>query len=332
MGEFGFRPYAPHLSRLTATRALVVATAMIWTLLALPVPTSLRGSAALLVAALVALGVALAEATDWRVWRRPSMLDERENQVRDRSFRTAFRGIGAGVLLLVVTVVADSLLLPHKAGSSAPPLLYFTRGPRYLVAFVLLLTLLPTMTYAWLQEDPPDDHNGRRPDHLRSSARRIAGPLLAGLAVLGIWIGAIFALPPRTLAVDQSPSASITVGGARCASLDVSRELGDGLGAAVNLDADVCWNGREAWDAQEGTSLLKYFTAQDPDRTTCSLTIDASDFEEVTGQSCTEEGSPDGTIRLVATARVSSGLGSWLDRSLRATVTVSAKGKVLRLG
>jgi hypothetical protein len=108
--------------------------------------------------------------------------------------------------------------------------------------------------------------------------------------------------------------------------------LGDGLGAAVNLDADVCWNGRKAWDAQEGTSASKYFTAREADRTTCSLSMDASDFEEVTGQSCTEEGSADGTVRLVATARVSSGLGSWLDRTLQATVVINAKGRVLRLG
>ncbi|MGA9921153.1 MAG: hypothetical protein WBR23_07875 [Candidatus Dormiibacterota bacterium] len=332
MSESGFRPHAPLLSRRTTTRLLVVATVLIWTLLALPVPTSLRGSAPLLVAALVGLGVALAQATHCRVWRRPSRLDERENQVRDRSFRIAFRGIGAGVLLLVVTVVVDSLLLPHKAGSSAPPLLFFTRGPRYLGAFVLLLTLLPTVTYAWLDDDPPDEHNGRGQDRRRASTWRITAPLASSLVVLGIWIGAVVALPPRTLAVDQSPSTSITVGGAHCASLDVSRELGDGLGAAVNLDADVCWNGRQAWDAQEGTSPLEYFAARDPDQSTCSLTLDSSDFEEVTGQSCTEQGSLDGTVRLVATATVSSGLGRWLARTLTATVVVNAKGRVLRLG
>ncbi|MGH7706042.1 MAG: hypothetical protein ACRENY_09265 [Candidatus Dormibacteria bacterium] len=315
-------PGAPPMGTITR-RAAVVLLGLAWMLLASPLPTSLAGAGVLLVALQVGIGVSLNQSTRWQVWRRPSRLDEREAQQRDRAYRQAFRGIGVGVFLLLVSVSGQSFLRPDFW----QPILAFDRGPRDLAALVLLLLLLPGACLAWSAAPRLPDQDSSTSES-RSRRWLLSGlPVLGAVVTIGLWSAAVALLPASTLTVTQRPSHSVGWGGAKCEGLEVSRELGSGLGAALNLATNVCFNGRRAWNGNQSFSRTSYLSARRPTVANCSLRIDATDFEYVSRVSCTERGTPDGTLQLVTRARVSAAPGGWLSRTLTLRVLVTAHGK-----
>ncbi|MGH7643844.1 MAG: hypothetical protein ACRENX_12690 [Candidatus Dormibacteria bacterium] len=301
---------------------------LLWALLASPVPTSLRGGGVLVVAFLLGLAVALNQTTSWKTWRRPSQLDERESQLRDRAFRLAFRSVGAGLFLLIVTASVSSILRSLDSGSDP---LAFPNGPRYLLAFLLLLALLPSVVHAWLEQDQLDGPSGRhdRGRGVRTVVARVVAPVLTALIVAGVWIAAVAILPPRFSQVVQNPSPSFGYGGAHCETLAVSRELGAGLGSAITVDVDVCWDGREAWDGSQRKPPTDDGASMTAPAKTCSLRLDATDFQDISKESCTEQDAADGTFHLVARAEVSPELGIGAERTLQASLTVNWSGRVL---
>jgi hypothetical protein len=301
-------------------------TVLLWALLASPEPTSLRGTGALLVAVIVGLGVALNQATGWRAWRRPSRLDERESRARDQAYRFAFRGMGVGIFVVIVTSLIATYLPPRP---DWPTPLAFSSGPRYLVAVLLLLAVLAPVCLAWSETAGQSDAPPTRRGPLIPLVRAGSAPLAAVVLVLLAWSAAVALVPAQTVMAEKLPSPSVSVGGGSCATVEVSEELGGGLGSAVTVDANVCWNGHRAWDGNRGLPPPTEDLAADRPRAfNCSLGIDAGDFEEVSAESCTEQADASGTFRFVARARVGSGIGDWLDRTLGVTVAVTAKGKV----
>ncbi|MGH7667701.1 MAG: hypothetical protein ACREN1_10430 [Candidatus Dormibacteria bacterium] len=307
-------------------RAAVVLLGLAWLLLASPLPTSLAGTGVALVALQVGIGVSLNQSTRWQVWRRPSRLDEREAQQRDRAYRHAFRGIGVGVFLLIVSGAVEVFFRPGYS----QPLLAFDSGPRILAALVLLLALLPCACLAWSAAPRLRDQDSSTSNHRPPRSLLLALPVLAVVVTVGLWSALVTLLPARTLTVISRPSHSVGWGGAKCEGLELSRELGSGLGAALNLDTNVCFNGRRAWNGNQSFSRTSYLSARRPLAANCSPRIDATDFENVTGESCSERGTPDGTLRLVTRARVSATPGGWLRRTLTLTVLVTGHGKVLQ--
>jgi len=313
---------------------VVVAMGLIWALLAAPEPSSLRGMGVLLAAVLVGLGVALGEVTRWRAWRRSALLDERDAAIRDRAYRLAFRGMGIGIfLLLLSSLVAAGLAEPVTAGSIGSEPLSFLVGPRYLVALLLLIALLPTALLAWTSADATVRRRGGDPGQRSALARPLLTPALAGLLFFGLWTAAVALLPPRTARAEQRPSLAVTWTGADCATLAASRELGAGLGAALTIDATICWNGHRAWDGLQGLQPPGRPTVlRTPPTSSCSIAVDATDFENISQETCTESRDARGTIRLEARAKVTSGITPWLDRSLVESVVVTGQGQVLQLG
>lgn len=308
----------------TRRRALVLLMVLLWCLLASPWPASLQGSGALLVAVLVAAGVALGRVSQWRAWRRPSRLDERETLARDYAYWVAFRGVGIGLFVLIVTAFVAAVL--HHQNGAQP--IDFATGPRDLVAAILLLALLPTVTLTWTDADPATE--GGRSWLTRGISLLL--PALAGLIVLACWAAAVWLIPPGTVQARIAPSPTLTVSGAQCDALEITRQLGDGLGAALTIDTNVCWNGRRAWDGTEGYGPpgVLYLAGTPPLRaSTCSLGIDSTDFENISQETCTEQRTSSGTLLIRARARVGSGIGDWLDRTLMARLVVTAKGRVL---
>ena len=308
-------------------RLLVVAMVLVWCLLASPVPTSLRGSGAVLVAFLVATGVVLGQNSQWRVWRRTSQLDERERQARDNAYRLAFRAMGIGIFVLVVTAsIADAL---H--GQTRGPLA-FADGPRYLIAALLLFGLLPTVILTWPEARSPAESPSSTPSGRLSGISAAMRPALAGLLVLGVWGAALWLVPAGTVRAIVVPSPNLSMSGGTCGAVQISRQLGGGLGAALNISTNICWNGRHAWDGDRSLGPAgKYpFPPVEGNPPTCSLGIDSSDFEPISSESCTEEHYPSGELRIVAQARVSSGIDGWLSRTIRASIAITAKGKVLK--
>ena len=298
----------------TVRRRLVLATVLVWAVLASPFPQSLYGAGIVLTILLAALDVILGGATGWLAFARPSRIDEREGMLRDRAYRIAFRLMGAGIIVLIICGTVATVTAISQGSLPAPRAI----DPRRLVALLELLVGMPTIVIAWLSPESLDEPStGEWPGTLLRW-----GPALIVPAIAAAWLAAVVALPDRLTTARLVPSPNLTVSGSTCGQFTGSRDIARGFGGALRLDTEVCWDGQKAWVFEEFRPI------GDSGRVACALAAD-SDFAVVHGPVCTGWIDSAGTLHYLVQARlgpVPGGLGA---RDLRIQLTVARDGRVL---
>jgi hypothetical protein len=281
-----------------------------------PYPGSTGGGLLLLVVFLVVLNIALGGATQ-RVAAAPdSSLDERQEAVRNRAHRIAYVVFAAAVGGCLVVADVASQQTRSWLGSSIA-------GGGF-VAFLELLFVLPAMVLAFLEPE-------FRPSDVREAmdAPRQSGGTRSALMLLTLTVGLPFlmsvlvaVLPPRTATTIQAPSSPVAQqSGApsattTCREFFARRDVGYGISAALQLHAQVCWDGRRAIEDYgmnqsdchpDGTDLVTVATTQ------CTRTTDAK-----------------GTLAFTYRTDVASGLTPFLTRQVTLQLVVDRNGNVLQ--
>jgi hypothetical protein len=281
-----------------------------------PYPGSTGGGLLLLVVFLVVLNIALGGATQ-RVAAAPdSSLDERQEAVRNRAHRIAYVVFAAAVGGCLVVADVASQQTRSWLGSSIA-------GGGF-VAFLELLFVLPAMVLAFLEpEFRPSDVREAMDAPRQSGGTRIALMLLTLTVGLPFLMSVLVAvLPPRTATTIQAPSSPVAQqSGApsattTCREFFARRDVGYGISAALQLHAQVCWDGRRAIEDYgmnqsdchpDGTDLVTVATTQ------CTRTTDAK-----------------GTLAFTYRTDVASGLTPFLTRQVTLQLVVDRNGNVLQ--
>jgi hypothetical protein len=266
----------------------------IWLLLASPYPPSLRSTGTLLILVLLVLDVLLGAASDWMAFARPSTLDQRQVAIQNRAFRLAFLLIAVGIAVAIALSIAGGL------------------STRRIVALLELVFIAPTAVIAW-QLPAEQDIVWHRKGTLRSWAPTLAIPVLAV-----IWLTAVGVLPPRTVTVQNTPNGHYAWG-STCSYFAARKDVGYGLGGAVRMGAEVCWNGETAWPV--GTA---------PFRTDCGPTEGDADFATV-AVTCTVQGGNGGML-MIARGKISPLPGSLAARDIELRLIVGPSGNVVSFG
>lgn len=309
------------------TRICVVLLAVCWLLVASQFPYSLQGTGILVVLTLVALDVVLGVTTGWLALAATSRLDERQAALRDRAYRIGFRLLGAGVLLIFLLYIAGSILqailLGPQSRSTSDGL-----SLRAVLAILELLVIAPTAVIAWLLPPDSESADGRQ-------ARWF--PLIALPVVALAWLVAVLAAPLQTTMQATVPDTEFMMGDATCGHFGAVKRVAAGFGGAERVEAEVCWNGQQAFAYGDPTlprpasRPADEFARPFPGLTSCSPLPTDTDFGTVV-EHCTGQIDPDGTLHLVLRGRVSPlpfGVGS---RELQIQLVVDANGKLLAEG
>jgi hypothetical protein len=295
-------------------RRLVLVTALVWALLASPIPQSLYGAGILLTIVLAALDVVLGAATGWLAFARPSRIDEREGMLRDRAYRIAFRLMGGGIILLIICGTLAMVISLYQSAVQVPQAI----DPRRLVALLELLVGMPTIVIAWLSPDGLDEP---APRSWPATALRWS-PALIVPAIAAIWLTGVVALPDRLTTARVVPNPNLQVTGATCGQFSGSRDVARGFGGALRLDADVCWDGQKAWIFEEFRPMWA------SGRFDCRQAGE-SDFAFIHGPVCTSWIDSAGALHYLVQARLAPVPGAFAGRDLRIQLTVARDGRVL---
>jgi hypothetical protein len=317
----------PRSRRLSATRAFVFLVALCWLITAALLPYSLKGAGIVLLLAIVALDVALGVKTGWLAFASTSRLDERQEALRNRAYRIGFRLVGAGILVMFVLYIFGSILqailLGPQSRSSSDGL-----SPRTILAILELLVIAPTAVIAWLLPSDSDSAADR-------TARWL--PLIAVPCLALAWLVAVLATPLQTAVVATVPDKSFSMGDARCGHFGAVERVAAGFGGAGRLEAEVCWNGQQAF-AYGDPSLPRpagrpadEFAMPFPGLTSCATLPTDTDFGAVV-EHCTGQIDANGTFHLVLRGRISPLPGGVGSRNLEIQLVVNRDGKVLTEG
>jgi len=305
-------------------RVCVFLLALCWLVAAAQLPYSLQGTGILIVLALVALDVVLGVMTGWLAFQPTSQLDERQAALRDRAYRIGFRLVGAGVLLLFALYVFGSILSAIVLGpQSGSPSDGF--NPRTVVAILELLAIAPTVVIAWLLRSDSEPANG-------PATRWI--PLMAVPIVALAWIVAVLVAPVETTVLTTVPDNSFTMSAAKCGHFGVVKRVASGFGGAIRLEAEVCWNGQQAFtygdpSLPRPSSLpAEEFAMAFPGLTSCAPLPTDSDFGNVV-EHCTGQIDADGTLHVGLRGRVSPLPGDFGARDVQLRLIVTRDGKVV---
>jgi len=182
---------------------------------------------------------------------------------------------------------------------------------RRLVALLEVVLIAPTGLIAWSAAEP--DLVTRTKGTPRGWSPALSIPLVAV-----VWFIAVAAMPARTVTV-QDVSDGLLVWGSTW-SLAAKKEIGYGLGGAVRMQAEVCWNGERA-----------SFFGGAPSRTDCGPIEGDADFV-VVSETCILTGDRDGAILMIARGRVSPLPGGLGTRDVEIQIEVGASGGVIALG
>jgi hypothetical protein len=317
-------------------RGLVILGILIWVVLASTYPRQLQGSGILLTLILVGIDVALGVVSGWLAFRPTNGLDERQAALRDHAYRLAFRLVGVGVLLMVALVYAG-FLAPNPETSSQPSL-PDDLAARQLVAFLELLVIVPTAVIAWL--DPIEDEELAE----RWRGWRTWTPALLIPAIAAGWLLAVAELPAQFVTLTQVPDSGFSLSGANCGRYLAKKDVGSVFGGSIRLQAEVCWDGRNAFvfgDPSLHTPMGVVPTPVPADQMVAPLTMPSlpnltscatrnadTDFVAVT-ESCTEQIDANGTVRLTVQGRVSPLPGGFGARNEQLRLIVTRDGKVV---
>lgn len=285
---------------------------VVWLLLASPYPPSLRGTGMLLILVVLVLTVVLGVGSGWLAFARKSTLDQRQVAVRNRAYRLAFLLVGAGILVVIAPSIAGGFAAPAGVNQSLS-LLPAGLSTRRIVALLELVFIAPTAVIAWSVAAEPDLVT-RPKGTLRGWVPALSIPVLAG-----VWFIAVAAMPVRTTTV-QDVSDGPLVWGSTCGHFAAKKEIGYGLGGAVRMQAEVCWNGERA-SPFGGV----------PGRTECVPIEGDADFA-VVSETCIVTGDRDGAMLMIARGRVSPLPGALGARDVDIQIEVGASGGVIALG
>ncbi|HXN58316.1 MAG TPA: hypothetical protein VN912_07005 [Candidatus Angelobacter sp.] len=284
----------------------------------------MQGTGILIVLALVALDVVLGVMTGWLAFQPTSQLDERQAALRDRAYRIGFRLVGAGVLLLFALYVIGSILSAIVLGpQSQSPSDGF--NPRTVVAILELLAIAPTVVIAWLLRSDSEAVNG-------PATRWI--PLMAVPIVALAWIVAVLVAPVETTVLATVPDTSFAMGAAKCGHFGAVKRVASGFGGAIRLEAEVCWNGKQAFtygdpSLPRPSSLpAEEFAMAFPGLTSCAPLPTDTDFGNVV-EHCTGQIDADGTLHVGLRGRVSPLPGDFGARDVQLRLIVTRDGKVV---
>lgn len=311
-------------TRPSINRALVAILVVFWLVVAAQFPYSLHGAGILVLLALVGLDALLGVTTGWLAFQPTSRLDERQRALRDRAYRMAFRLVGAGVVLMLGLYIAGVIL--YSIMNAGPPAATSDGfSARTILAIVELLIITPTGVVAWLL--PSDSESGdRRP------ARWL--PLLVVPAVALVWVTGVLSAPMQSTMVARTPDTGFMMGGATCGHFGAVRRLAAGFGGAVRLEAEVCWNGQQAFafgDPALPRPLSvppEEFSMPLPGLTSCATLPLDTDFGRVVEQ-CTGQIDADGTLHIDLSGQVSPLPGGFLARDVQIRLVVTADGRVV---
>jgi hypothetical protein len=281
------------LLRRQASRRLAVVIAAALVLALLVSPSALDDYGLVMVIAVAAINVMLGHGTGRLASARAGELDERQEALRNKAYRLAYRSLAA------VGLVAVLLLLPGRPGV----------GARQVVALLAIAVYLPGAMVAWLAPDAVDDED-REPG---GDTRALRAGTVARIAILlapFIWsLGVV--LPARvtstTTPYQRTPA---------CSFFGAHSEVGYGIGATVPLAAEVCWDGhaaRESWG----------LNASD-----CNLASSA--MATGTTTECSRQVAADGTLRFRYGVRVQPTLLPFVHRDVTVELVVRGDGTVVR--
>jgi len=311
-------------TRPSMNRALVVLLIVCWLVVAAQLPYSLHGAGILALLALVGLDALLGIMTGWLAFQPTSRLDERQRALRDRAYRMAFRLVGAGVVLMlglyIVGVILDSILNAGPSPSTSDGF-----SARTILALVELLIITPTGVVAWLLRSDSEPADWR-------PARWL--PLLAVPAVALVWVAAVLSAPMQSTVVARTPDTGFMMGGATCGHFEGVKRVAAGFGGAARLEAEVCWNGQQAFAFGDPTLPRpasihpEEFSMPIPGLTSCATLPLDTDFGRVVEQ-CTGTIDTDGTLHLVLRARVSPLPGGAGSREVQIRLVVTRDGKLV---
>lgn len=311
-------------TRRSTNRICVFFVALGWLMVAAQVPYSLQGLGILLLLALVGLDVVLGVRTGWLAFQPTSRLDERQAALRDRAYRIGFRLVGAGVLVMFLLFVVGSILQAVVVG---PQSRSTSDGfsPRTVLAILELLVIAPTAVTAWLL--PPDSESANaRPTRWL--------PLIAVPAFALIWLIAILSAPLQSTALSTVPDNQFTMSDATCGHFGVVKRVAAGFGGAARLEAEICWNGQQAFtygdpNLPRPASLPgEEFSRRFPGLTSCAPLATDRDFGSVV-EHCTGQIDADGTLHLVLHGRVSPFPGGLGVRDVQIQLVVTRDGRVV---
>jgi hypothetical protein len=153
------RSWRARLGGQAPRRALVCAWALCCAALVVLGALEIKGAVWFILLALTLGADVLLFVATHRVADRPtSMLDEREQALRNRAYRTAYLVVFYGLLL----AVGGALVLFYAGAEIASPWVSHPAShPTVLTGFGIavlqLVSLLPTAIIAWSERDAPDD-------------------------------------------------------------------------------------------------------------------------------------------------------------------------------
>jgi hypothetical protein len=290
-------------------------------LVATPAPSnpytgSTGGGLLLLVVFLVVLNIALGGATQ-RVAAAPdSSLDERQEAVRNRAHRIAY--------VVFAAAVGGSLVVADVASQQTRSWLGSSIAGGGFIAFLELLFVLPAMVLAFLEpEFRPSDVREAMDAPRQSGGTRIALTLLTLTVGLPFLMSVLVAvLPPRTATTIQAPSSPVAQqSGApsattTCREFFARRDVGYGISAALQMHAQVCWDGRRA--------------VEDYGMNQSDCHPDGTDLVTVATTQCTRTTDAKGTLAFTYRTDVASGLTPFLTRQVTLQLVVDRNGNVLQ--
>ena len=291
-------------------------------LVATPAPSntsdtgSTGGGLLLLVVFLVVLNIALGGATQ-RVAAAPdSSVDERQEAMRNRAHRIAY--------VVFAVAVGSTAVVADVASQQTRSWLGWSFRGGGLFAFLELLFVLPAMVLAFLEpEFRPSDVREAMEVPGQSRGTRIALTLLTLTVGLPFLMSVLVAvLSPRTATTIQAPSGPLPQqpgapsATTTCREFFARRDVGYGVQAALQLHAQVCWDGRRA--------------VEDYGMNQSDCHPDGTDLVTVATTQCTRTTDAKGTLAFTYRTSVSSGLTPFLTRQVTLQLVVDRNGNVLQ--
>jgi len=308
-----------------ARRDLVLAALVVCAFMASGLPGSLHGTGIVLVLVLAIIDVALIRATGGLAFAPARSLDERQARLRDLAYRRGFRLLGlAQVVALAVAFLGTyiNVLVTFRSDAGLSQVDSGISG-RFLVAFLELLLMMPTMVIAWMEPDRADDDP--RP-------ARGLWALLAVPAVAAAWLLAVTWAPAQAAASSRSTFVDSTVANATCRHFVGGRIVGAEFGATVGARVQVCWNGQQAFVVGDPSAPAPGAGETSPPRapilTACGAD-NADDFALVSGVTCKATTDANGTLRYTVRSRVSPLPLGIAEREVAMSLVVTRDGRVL---
>jgi hypothetical protein len=313
--------------RPSTPRIAVGATTLCWLLFASQFPFSLNGLGMILLLAIITLDIGLWVWTGWLAFLPTSKLDERQARLRDRAYRTGFRLVGVGILVMVLLYIVGTITRFALLGGPQVQSAVGGLSPRTIVALLELLAIMPTAVLAWTM--PADAE-------IADVDRRWL-PLVAVPVLALFWIVAVAATPVQSTASSRLPDNSFMMGGATCGHVSAVKQVAAGFGGTARLETEVCWNGQQAFTIGDANLPRPDaippqewgFMNGEPGLTSCAPLADDSDFGTVT-ERCRGRIDADGTLHVTMLGRVTPLPDGIASREVRVDLAVTRDGKITR--